>query len=55
MSHFESGSARASRVLVQQAVPAARVFMTYLETPQMNEQYREAEAVLLADSGNAAF
>ncbi|MHC4319848.1 MAG: hypothetical protein ACYS1B_15085, partial [Planctomycetota bacterium] len=41
MSHFEAGSALASRVLVQQAVPAERVFMTYLETAQMNEQFRE--------------
>jgi hypothetical protein len=55
MSHFESGSARASRVLLRQAVPLDRVFMTYYETPQMNAPFKEAEAVLLYDRGNAAF
>jgi hypothetical protein len=47
MSHFESGTARASRVLLRQAVPINRVFMTYYETPQMNAPFKEAEAVLL--------
>jgi hypothetical protein len=54
-SHFESGSDLATRVLMHQAVPIERVFMTYLETSQMNEQYKEAEAVLLFEEGNLAF
>jgi hypothetical protein len=29
--------------------------MTFLETRAMNERFREAEAVLLADPTNAAF
>jgi hypothetical protein len=55
MSHFESGSARASRVLLRQAVPLDRVFMTYYETPQMSARFKEAEAVLLHDRDNTVF
>ena len=55
MSHFESGSARASRILLRQAVPLDRVFMTYYETPQMSAQFKEAEAVLLRDTDNTVF
>jgi hypothetical protein len=55
MSHFESGSALASCVLIRQAVPVERVFMTYYETAQMNAPFREAEAVLLYDQNNTAF
>jgi hypothetical protein len=47
MSLFESGSDLASRVLFRQAVPVERVFMTYVETAQMNAPFKEAEAVLL--------
>ena len=39
----------------RQSVPVERVFMTYLETIQMNRQYREAEAVLFFDRGNLLF
>jgi hypothetical protein len=55
MSLFESGSDRATRVLLRQAVPVDRVFMTYYETPQMNAPFKEAEAVLLYDKANAVF
>ena len=41
--------------LYRQAVPVERVFMTYLETEAMNQPFREAEAVLLADPSNQAF
>ncbi len=54
-SHFEAGSPRATRALYCQAVPVERVFMTFYETAQMNEQFREAEAVLLCEEGNGAF
>jgi hypothetical protein len=47
VSHYESGSAEAARALIGHAVPLERVFMTYHETPQMNDPFREAEAVLL--------
>jgi len=48
---WEGRSARLER----QAVPATRVFMTYLETAAMNRQFREAEAVLIADPANPMF
>ena len=41
-------------VLMSQSVPLERVFMTYMETPQMDHPYRESEVVLLFD-GNEAF
>jgi hypothetical protein len=41
--------------IYRQAVPIHRVLMTYLETEAMNHPFREAEAVLLADSNNQAF
>jgi hypothetical protein len=54
-SHFDSGSDGATCVLLRQAVPVERVFMTYLETEPMNRRFREAEAVLLFDPDNRAF
>jgi hypothetical protein len=42
-------------VLLRQSVPLRRVFMTYLETPEMNLHYRESEAVLLHEAGNPIF
>jgi hypothetical protein len=54
-SHFEMGTSEATRVLMHQAVPVERVVMTYYETAAMNEQFLEAEAVLLHDGGNRAF
>ncbi len=55
MSHFDSGSALATRALYHQAVPIERLFMTYYETAQMNEPFKEAEAVLLFDPNNSLF
>lgn len=42
-------------VLYRQVVPVERLFMTYLETAEMNRQFQEAEAVLLWDARNAIF
>jgi hypothetical protein len=42
-------------VLLRQSVPLWRLFMTYLETPEMNLHYRESEAVLLHEPGNPIF
>jgi len=42
-------------VLIGQLVPVDRLFMTYIETAQLNRVYHEAEAVLLADRRNRAF
>jgi hypothetical protein len=55
MSHFESGSSTATRVLYRQTVPVERLFMTYHETAGMNDQFKEAEAVLLYAGGNSPF
>ncbi len=54
-SHFDGAGPGANRLLRSQQVPVERVLMTYLETAAMNEQFKEAEAVLLFDSGNAVF
>jgi len=45
---------RAAR-LERQNVPVERLFMTYLETGAMNRQFREAEAVLIAEPANPMF
>jgi hypothetical protein len=39
----------------RQAVPVERLFMTYLETRQMNRPFREAAAVMIEDPDNMAF
>lgn len=47
-AHYDSASRGATRLIVRQAVPVERLFMTYLETAAMNDRYLEAEAVVLA-------
>jgi hypothetical protein len=47
-SHFRAPNAAAAALYRQRLVPE-RLFMTFLETAAMNRQFREAEAVLLAD------
>jgi hypothetical protein len=44
-SHFNSESADAA-ALLRRRLPVARLYMTFLETPAMNKQYLEADAVL---------
>ncbi len=41
--------------LYRQAIPLGRLFMTYLETRQLNHPYKESEAILIADPSNLAF
>jgi tetratricopeptide (TPR) repeat protein len=55
MSHFEGGPDTQTAVLWRQRVPVARLLMSFLETRAMNERFREAEAVLIAEPGNRAF
>lgn len=50
-----SGGAGCKPVLMTQETPIERLFMTYLETVQMNRQFKEAEAVLLYDPGSSGF
>jgi hypothetical protein len=52
MSHFDAAR---DGLLARQLIPAERVLMTFLETAEMTEPYREAEAVLLGDPGNPLF
>jgi len=54
-SHFDAFGPGSTGILWRRFVPVARLFMTYLETAAMNRQFREAEAVLLADSCDPAF
>jgi hypothetical protein len=54
-AHFDGGPTTRTAVLWRQDVPVERLFMTFLETPAMNERFREAEAVLVADPANRAF
>jgi hypothetical protein len=49
------GPATVVSVLIGQLIPVDRVFMTFIETAQLNRTYHEAEAVLLADRRNRAF
>ncbi len=55
MSHFNGGAQPSTGVLFRQSVPIERVFMSFLETAQMNRQYKEAEAVLLFEEENDIF
>lgn len=54
-AHFDGGPTTQTAVLWRQAVPIARLLMTFLETREMNERFHEAEAVLIADPDNRAF
>jgi hypothetical protein len=54
-AHFEGGTATHTAVLWRQRVPGGRLFMTFLETREMNQRFSEAEAVLIGDPANRAF
>ncbi len=49
-SHFDTAQPGARRMLQAQELPVDRVLMTFLETRAMNEQFHEAEAILLVDT-----
>jgi hypothetical protein len=53
--HFEGGPTSQTSALWRQRVPLARLFMTFLETLELNGRFKEAEAVLIADPDNRAF
>ena len=55
MSHFNNRDPSSTGVLLRQLVPIERVFMSFLETAQLNQQYKEVEAVLRYDSSNKVF
>jgi hypothetical protein len=54
-AHYEGGPATQTAVLWRQRVLIERLLMTFLETPEMNEPFNEAEAVLIGDPSNHAF
>lgn len=54
-AHYAGGPATQAAILCRQRVPIARLLMTFLETPAMNDPYREAEAVLIGEPDNAGF
>ena len=55
MSHFNDRDRGSTGVLLRQSLPIERLFMSFLETAQMNRHYKEAEAVLLYDDVNRIF
>ena len=54
-SCFGPRELRRNGLLTRQVVPITRLFMTYLETVQLNRQFLEAEAVLLYEPGHPLF
>ncbi len=53
--HFRGGRTTRTAVMWRATLPIERLLMTFLETPALNERYREAEAILIADPANRAF
>lgn len=54
-AHFAGGPTTHAAALWRQQVPVSRLLMSFLETAEMSERFREAEAVLIADPGNRMF
>lgn len=55
LAHFMERDRMNTGILIRQIVPVERLFMSYLETGPMNQQYKEAEAVLFVEAGNPLF
>jgi hypothetical protein len=49
---FDRDSRFKQSYLIKRAIPVERVFMTYLETGAMNENYKEAEALVLPEEND---
>lgn len=54
-AHFAGGPRTQTAVIWRQVMDPDRLLMTFLETAAMNNQFREAEAVLIGDVSNLAF
>ena len=52
---FDPEIAKSNGEVLEQVVPVERLFMTWRETPQLNERFRESEAILLFDETNPLF
>ncbi len=48
-SNFDPGSKYRISYLVKMTIPVEKLFMTYLETEEMNQKYKESEALVLYD------
>lgn len=55
MAHFQGAAATKAAAVLRQPTPVSRLFMTFLETPAMNRQFKEAEAVLVGDAASPVF
>jgi hypothetical protein len=53
-SHFERDERFRNSLLAKLVVSVDRLWMTFFETKQMNNQYKEAEAIVLASDGDPA-
>ena len=53
--HYAGGPKTRSAVKWRQTVGVERLLMTFLETAAFNQQFKEAEAVLIGDPSNLAF
>jgi hypothetical protein len=54
-AHFAGGPTTQMAVMWRQVVDPNRLLMTFLETVEMSDGFKEAEAVLIADPTNPAF
>ncbi len=55
LAHFHGGPSTRAASIMRQLTPAERLLMTFLETPAMSRQFKEAEAVLIGDPLNRCF
>jgi hypothetical protein len=55
MDHFQGRANTKAAAILRQAMPVGRLLMTFLETPAMSRQFKEAEAVLVGDPESAMF
>jgi hypothetical protein len=53
--HFRGGANTQTAALLRQPLPQRRMLMTFLETPAMSRQFKEAEAVLIGASDGEIF
>lgn len=53
--HFAGGANTQTAVIWRQQISRDRLFMTFLETAALNRQFKEAEAILIAEPENRAF
>ncbi len=53
--HFKGGPTTRAAAILRQITPHERLFMTFLETPAMDRQFKEAEAILIGDPSNPMF